>query len=529
MGSSLRTFHLLAPASGTEGPTHIRPLGVYTLVLLLACTRAPAVEAPIPVAQSEADRAAATITAQDLYDRISYLASDSLRGRNTPSPGLELAAAYIADQFRTFGLRPAGDSNTFIQRWPYSQTRIDITQTSLQLTVGDTTFRPALGSDYFVIPAREPTVTGALRWGGVAEVASGSAAAAGQIPIVYVPGAIPDSAWNVRFSAAFSRGLRAGAPAVVFVLAPAFDEALFAQFASQVGGDEASLFVIGMRFGAAAPILARAGVDTAALRAAEPPAARSLDGTQLSLAIGRATQDSRPPNVAAILAGSDPELREEFIVFSAHMDHIGVGRPDATGDSIFNGADDDASGTAVVLEVAQAFASLRSRPARSILFLAVSGEEKGLLGSAWFTKHLPVPAGNIVANINLDMLGRNAPDTLVAIGQDYSSLGPLVQSVALAHPSLGLVVAPDLWPEEQLFFRSDHFNFAKIGVPALYFTTGLHPQYHQPSDEADLIDRDKIERVARLVYRFAYEVAMEAERPTWTAKGQREVGAMTIR
>jgi Zn-dependent M28 family amino/carboxypeptidase len=130
----------------------------------------------------------------------------------------------------------------------------------------------------------------------------------------------------------------------------------------------------------------------------------------------------------------------------------------------------------------------------------------------------------MIADINLDMVGRNAPDTVVAIGQDYSSLGPTVQAVVRARPALGLVVAPDLWPEENLFTRSDHFNFAQNGIPAIFFTTGLHEQYHKQSDEVELIDRDKITRIGRLVFYLAYEVANADGTPTWTEEGRRVVG-----
>ena len=494
-------------------------------LILAGCFNPRSDAMPAPAAENEIDRTLETITAQDLYDRIAYLASDTMRGRNTPSPGLEAAAAYVADQMRTFGLRPAGDSGTFVQRWPYTQTRLDLRRTSLQIMTADTTIRPALATDYFVIPGREPTVSGSLHWGGAAETAMAPGWERGHVPVVYLAGTTPDSGWNARFAGAFAAAMFSGAPAVVIALAPSFDAALFRQFAAQVGGEEAALYVIGMRFGAAAPILARTGIDTAALRtgAIIPPA--PLGDASISLAIGRATEENRPPNVVGILAGSDPELRDEYVVVSAHIDHVGTGTPDAAGDSIFNGADDDASGTAVMLELAQAFAGLRNRPARSLLFLAVSGEEKGLLGSAWFTHNLPVPGENIVANINLDMVGRNAPDTIVAIGQQYSSLGPLAQSVATLHPSLGLTVAADPWPEEQLFFRSDHFNFARIGVPALFVTTGLHADYHQRSDEVDLIDTDKITRVARFLFRLTLEIATAPDRPTWTEEGRREVGA----
>jgi Zn-dependent M28 family amino/carboxypeptidase len=214
-------------------------------------------------------------------------------------------------------------------------------------------------------------------------------------------------------------------------------------------------------------------------------------------------------------------------VFSAHIDHVGVGQPDEAGDSIYNGADDDASGTSAVLELAEAFATLDRRPARSIMFLLVSGEEKGLLGSAHFVEDPPVPTAQMVANINIDMIGRNAPDTVVAIGQDYSSLGPAVQSVAAAHPDLGLVVAPDLWPEEQLFFRSDHFSFAAKEVPAIFFTTGLHDDYHRPSDQPETIDNDKLTRITRLLFHYAYDLATSPERPQWTAEGLAEVRRVT--
>jgi Zn-dependent M28 family amino/carboxypeptidase len=131
----------------------------------------------------------------------------------------------------------------------------------------------------------------------------------------------------------------------------------------------------------------------------------------------------------------------------------------------------------------------------------------------------PVPIEQMVANINLDMIGRNASDTTVAIGQDYSSLGGTVQAVVEAHPELKLLVAPDLWPEERLFFRSDHFNFAVKKIPALFFTSGLHEDYHKPSDEADTIDTDKLARTAQLVFWLGHELANSTTVPSWTEAG----------
>ena len=311
--------------------------------------------------------AAETITSEDMMARIGVLAHDSMRGRDTPSPGLEMAARYIVEEFQRMGLEGAAGEGEFIQRYPF------------------------------------------------------------------------------------------------------------------------------------------------------PPSADTAAG-----AAGRASA----PNVVALLRGSDPELADEYIVFSAHMDHVGVGRPDETGDSIYNGADDDASGTAALIEVAEAFTNLLQRPRRSLLFLAVSGEEKGLLGSRWFSDHPTVPLENMVANINVDMIGRNAPDTIVVIGQEYSSLGPTVHAVADARAELGLEVALDPWPEERFFFRSDHFNFARKEIPALFFFAGVHEDYHEPSDEVHLIDGDKAARVARLIFYTAHELADTPARPTWTEQGLAEIRAL---
>lgn len=332
------------------------------LVALAACGGAPA--------QTVIEHGGvASITATDIRARVGFLASDALRGRDTPSPGLEVAAAYIASEFRRAGLEPAGDSGSYLQRWPF--------------------------------PVRE------------------------------------------------GAGRRAPAPA------------------DMTGQD--------------------------------------------------------PPNVVGILRGSDPALRDTYVVFSAHMDHVGVRAPDASGDSIYNGADDDASGTSAVLELAEAFASLPVAPGRSLLFLAVSGEEKGLLGSSWFADHPTVPIESIVANINIDMIGRNAPDSAVVIGQEYSSLGPLAVATTAAHPELGLMIGPDPWPDERFFFRSDHFNFARREVPALFFFTGTHEDYHRPSDEVEKLDTDKAARIARLVYYIGEAIANDPEAPQWTPDGLEEV------
>ncbi len=248
----------------------------------------------------------------------------------------------------------------------------------------------------------------------------------------------------------------------------------------------------------------------------EPP----FDGSYLQW---YETQGVRAPNVAGLVRGSDPQLADEYVVYSAHMDHVGVGRPDASGDSVYNGADDDASGTAVVLELAEAFGALNPPTRRSTIFLLVSGEEQGLWGSRHFATDPPVPLEAVVANLNADMLGRNWTDRVVAIGKEQSDLGETLDAVAAAHPELGIRPIEDPWPEENFYRRSDHFNFARRGVPVLFFFNGTHEDYHRPSDEAELIDAEKAARIGRLMFFLGVEVAERDARPRWDPESYEQV------
>ena len=203
------------------------------------------------------------------------------------------------------------------------------------------------------------------------------------------------------------------------------------------------------------------------------------------------------------------------------MDHIGVtaGLPD----SINNGADDDASGTTGVIELAEAFSRPGARPRRSIIFLTVSGEEKGLWGSRYFSEHPVVPVDRIVADFNIDMIGRNWPDTIVAIGKEHSDLGATLERVNRAHPELGMTAIDDRWPDERFYFRSDHYNFARKGVPILFFFNGVHPDYHRPSDSPDKIDAEKESRILRLLYFLGREVGDADARPKWNPESYQSI------
>lgn len=212
------------------------------------------------------------------------------------------------------------------------------------------------------------------------------------------------------------------------------------------------------------------------------------------------------PNVGAWREGRDTQVRDEYVLYVAHMDHVGVGTP-VGGDSIYNGADDNASGTSALLEIAEALAALDPAPRRSMIVLLVSGEEHGFWGSQYFVNTPPVPIGSIVAVFNLDMVSRNQPDTMRVAGMSVSTLGDAVAAAAAAHPEDHLAVrdGPD--------GLSDHIPFAAEGVPWLLFFAGLHADYHRPSDEPPNSDPDKAARVARLAFRTGVAVANAPGRP----------------
>ena len=221
--------------------------------------------------------------------------------------------------------------------------------------------------------------------------------------------------------------------------------------------------------------------------------------------------EAHAPNVIGWVQGSDPVLRDQYVVFSAHMDHVGIGPP-INGDSVFNGADDNASGTAAVLELAEAFALLNPKPRRSLMFITFSGEEGGLIGSLWYTDHPTLPLASTVANVNLDMIGRNWTDAIAAISPS-SYLVQMAEGVEEDHPELGLRVIEDPWPERDLILRSDQYSFVRYGIPGALFTSGLHADYHQRSDEADKIDFEKTARVTQLMFYLGLRLANADEVP----------------
>lgn len=474
--------------------------------------------------------AAETITQEDLIRRIDLLAADSMMGRATPSRGLELAAAYVSAEFRRAGLRPAGDRGGYIQRYGLTSWVPDTERSTVHFQVDRAQQTVRIGRDarYVLGPIPAHPVRGPVTVVTVSPTDSVDLARINQrivLAIVDFSGPLPPAVNEqiVRMAAA--------GPRAILVLSNR-DSATFADRLRSAAEprwkrdservEERSAPVIELHERALQPVLAAAGIDAAGLRRSQRGETRPLEGLTVELRLSRKVlRQTRAPNVAGVLEGSDPALRHEYLVYSAHTDHIGLspGLPD----SINNGADDNASGAAGLLELVEAFSRPGVRPRRSVLFLAPSGEEPGLLGSAHYTDHPTVPLKQVVAGINMDLIGRNWPDSVIAVGVEQSDLGETLQRVAAAHPELGMTPIRDRWPEERIFYRSDHYNFARKGVPILFFTSGTHPDYHRPTDETGRINGEKAARLVRLIFHLGAAVANADARPKWVAESYTQI------
>ena len=505
------------------------PIGLVPLLLACSPSRQVEVSSASPTETSTAGSAIESITAADVRHRIGIIADDSMMGRDTPSPGLEKTAAYIAREFERFGLKPAGDAGSYLQRYPLTRRKIDGAASSVSLRSGGATATASFLVDArFVAGGRtaQPASGPAIVVGGpVTAQTIASLDAMGKTAIYIADYTKPPQVIAQIVAGLFSKGPRA-----VLVISNR-DSTLFAQrvaaqfagVAARETGEQPGPPGVEVHERAVRAVLAAAGVDIAQIRASAQPVVREVPGLVATTIVRDASgSEVTAPNAVAILEGSDPELKNEYIVFSAHMDHVGVTRG-ATGDSINNGADDDASGTAGVLELAEAFTRDGARPKRSIIFLTVSGEEKGLWGSEYFVSHTPVPLKQIVANINIDMIGRNWKDTIVVIGKEHSDLGATLNRVNSAHPELGMNAIDDIWPQERFYFRSDHFNFARKGVPVLFFFNGVHTDYHRPGDSVDKIDAEKEMRILRLIYHIGQDVANAAQKPKWNPESYQKI------
>jgi hypothetical protein len=480
-------------------------------------------------AQAEARqlRAASSITSQDIARRIAIIAADSMMGRGNPSPGLKRTAAYVEEEFRRLGLRPGGDVGTYLQRFRLIRWTVDTGRSAVILKSPGSEGRASIGSEARYIDGRIPVAP----LSGSVMLLSRPAASRSQLRdrvallvLDYakpLPANLGQEIYSLAAQGAMAVLLLSNRDSLTFAERLRTAQLPRSQLESAAAADSIAP-IIEVHERTLEPLLASVGLDPERLRRSPPREAEVIPGLTAEVRLSREVLSrAELPNVIGILVGADSSLRREYIAYSAHIDHIGLspGQPD----SINNGADDNASGVAGLLELAEAFSQPGVRPKRSLLFLAPSAEEPGLLGSAYFTDHPTVPLASIAADINMDLIGRNWPDSVIAVGIEQSDLGSILDTVTKAHPELRMTPIADRWPEERIFYRSDHYNFARKGVPILVFTRGTHADYHRPTDEPGRINSEKASRLVRLLFHLGREVANRPERPRWKAESYRQI------
>lgn len=501
----------------------MRNLLVLPLLLLpaYACTQAV-----------DATQAVSSITEDDFFQKTGVIAHDSMMGRNTPSPGLDMASEWVGAEFEKYGLEPGGDDGGYLQRYSIQQIAADLEESGVTFVGGETL---RFGTDVGVMFGTPPD--GDITGGVV--VASGTENPESALEGMDLSGkhillALSSGAAQGRGAFRSLQPLMNAGTASITILSDASDadweETMAGQrdrVQSRVGGGGRggfNLVLLTARVGAVAPILSGHGVNVSALmrRGGQAMRVQEIAGLEMTVTVRtRIVEETSAPNVVGIIEGTD--LRDEYVVFSAHSDHVGFGTPDEEGDSIFNGADDNASGTIGIVELAEAFAMMHPAPRRSLIFVAVSGEEKGLWGSQYFVENPPVPLEQMVADINIDMIGRNWTDTIVAIGMEHSDLGETMRRVGEAHPELNMEPIDDQWPEQGFYSRSDHINWARRGVPILFFFNGTHEDYHGVNDELERMDAEKATRITQLLFYLGLEIANADAAPQWNPDSYDEI------
>lgn len=556
-----------------------KTIAASAALLAFAGTASLDAQASLPLKHAPQPTTAA-ITPSDLMTRLYIFADDSMMGREVGTVYNLKGTAYIEREVRRMGLQPAGDNGTYFQNLPIFNSAISPSGT---ISVDGASF--AAIKDF--IP-RDNSVFGKVRpiegvpvvYGGVygdSATMISQTDAVGKFVVMSVPNG-PDGkpAWGNNRQQLTGIYLMSGGVAVVSLDAIDADNraVVLAPQQSFKNGEEA-LTVPSFMYISSAMAQALLGAAPSSLK-------RGAPGKTLH---GEIKWDETPApgrNVVAILPGSDPKLKGEYVAIGAHNDHIGFNRmpvdhdslrafntvvrpkgeddddrpatPEEVGkirvildslrkvnkprlDSIYNGADDDGSGSMSVLEIAEAFASAPTKPKRSMLFVWHAGEEKGLWGSEYFTDHPTVPRDSIVAQLNMDMVGRGGPNDELGGGPGYlqligsrrlsTELGDLVEAVAKteATPFKFDYSYDANGHPQQYYCRSDHYEYARYGIPITFFSTGGHRDYHQVTDEPQYIDYAQLARVASLVHDVAGRVAnldhrVVVDKPKPDPKGQ---------
>jgi hypothetical protein len=493
------------------------------------------------------------ITARELGGHMKFLASDLMRGRDTTSLEIRIAAEYLASRLSAAGAEPAGDADpsgrlTYFQKYPLEVTTASQEGSGLSIEIdrdGSKRVIPLqLGPDLLFLPTgiapgevEAPVVFAGYGRSIPAEKVDDYEGLDVKDRFVLVlagqPPAKPKEGEEKAAEKPQPKGRqggrnRQGLMAHLPKLEPAAKRGALGVIVIQPSTAAArpgpapipplAMLGFGRPSMALAPIpsaipllvmadTARDQMIQAIPLPSDQPAPRPLPGVRAKFTFNAKKEWKDDRNVVGFFPGSDPEKRKEVVIFSAHYDHVGV---DESG-VIFNGSDDNASGTSALLEIAEAFGD-GPRPARSVAFLWVSGEEKGLLGSHWFSDHVSLPADcKIVADIKIDMVSRNDGKSIgLTPSGDHPSHTSLVESAEAAAGAEGLEIKFDA---DQFFNRTDSANFARKGIPVVFFFSGVHEDYHKSTDDVEKADFDKAARVARAAYRLGWQVAQAPEAP----------------
>jgi Zn-dependent M28 family amino/carboxypeptidase len=488
------------------------------------------------------------------WSHVQALADDALEGRNTGSPGHKKAAEYVASQFQKAGLEPAGVGG-YIQPVRFKTRKIVEEQSSLALVRNGKTEKLTLGEDANISLRADPvrSVDAPLVFVGYGlkipehNIDSFAGVNPKGAIVVYVssaPKSLPGPL-QAHFGSNAERWKMYKAAGAIGAISIANPKSMDIPWA------RSTLARLAPAMALADPTLADAAGEQLAVTMNPAHADKLFEGTGHTFAeilglvdadkpvpafplnarlkatakVERSTVESQ--NVAGILRGLDPNRRNEYVVLSAHLDHLGVGEA-INGDRIYNGAMDNASGVAAILEVAAALHDSATRPARSILFIAVTGEEKGELGSRYFVAHPTIPQSSIVANVNTDMFLPLFPlKMLMVLGLDESDLGDDIRATA---KDLGLSVQADPEPQRNRFVRSDQYSFIKFGIPALAMKVGYDAnspeaaiaakwtaeRYHAPSDDLNQpVDISAGEKYVDVVRTLAVRIANRQTKPKW--------------
>ena len=465
------------------------------------------------------------ITAADLRRDMFAMAGDPMRGREAGTLDEMRAAAWVAERAREAGLKPAGDDGTFFQWWPLRRTRLS---DNSRFSIGGQSLR--LWKDVVMLSTQVANVEQPIVFVSDTSALAGADVRGKAVAMVLPSIATqPPEQFTIRgnFQATTSQMARQHAlaieraGAVAAILLSNGDANLDAGWAATAtvasrgtygidsAGAPGGAYARG-RGGAFALAIPTLWLRHDLLDAVKSPNAR------LVADIVSETFYYPSANVIGVVPGTDPRLANEYVLYSAHHDHDGVRYP-VMGDSIWNGADDNASVSVALLAVARAF--VKHPAARPVIFVWHGAEERGLLGSRWFVNHPTVPHSQIIAVLNGDMIGRNDPDSAALMGAQppHRNSMALVDAALRANAELTHFKLDTIWDRpshpEGWYFRSDHLPYARVGIPAIEYSTLLHPDYHTPRDKPARIDIAKLKKMTEWMYATGWIVANARERP----------------